>query len=89
MERFFSGTGPRSTYFIQGELTGLIKIGHTRGIATSRLSQLQPNSPDKLKILKVVDQDMERFLHSMFEHQRAHGEWFRPSGGLLTLINAL
>jgi len=67
----------RKTYFIQGKLTRLIKIGMAIN-PEARLRALQAMSPDKLILLHVVDGYRERELHYRFDIQRSHGEWFYP-----------
>ena len=78
-------------YFIQGQTTRLIKIGQTRGNVHKRLAALQGGSPDKLKMLKVIDAeyDFEKTLHIKFDSIRSHGEWFYPSRGLMAFIGSL
>ena len=77
-------------YFIQGELTGLIKIGKTERSPTERLRSFQTGSPDKLLLLKSVrypkDQNYEKEVHDRFAHLRTHGEWFKPDDDLLLFI---
>lgn len=86
--------GPRKSefvYFIRAELTGLIKIGVSRDME-KRLSALQTGSPDKLVVLGVIrctsPRERELQLHGMFRRDWDHGEWFRPSEALLSLIAA-
>ncbi len=75
-------------YFIQGEVTRLIKIGYAQ-CAIARLTQLQTGSPDKLLILGVIlTGERDRHWHSMFEDDRVRGEWFAPSERLLAYIRA-
>jgi hypothetical protein len=83
------GANWRRTYFVQGELTQLIKIGRTNGTGEQRLKELQASSPDKLVLLKVVNRDIEKQTHIAFKAPRAHGEWFRPSPELLLFIEQL
>lgn len=71
-------------YLIQGEKTGLVKIGIAESPET-RLSILQAHSPDTLHILKAKRfanyteaEHKERELHRRFASDRTHGEWFRP-----------
>lgn len=81
--------GDGITYFIQGEKTGLIKIGMTvRSCPCERYAALQASSPDKLLILGLIRGNHERKLHQRFSDSRSHGEWFHPSSGLLDFINA-
>lgn len=68
-------------YFIQDDVSFLIKIGFTsQDDAGSRLAQLQTGSPAKLMLLCAIDgdRDIEGALHRKFQHARTHGEWFRP-----------
>ena len=77
-------------YFAQGEITRLIKIGHSKNI-DDRLDTIQANSPDKVKLLKVIEgnRSLERALHKQFDSVRSHREWFYPSRGLMAYIKAL
>lgn len=77
-------------YFVQGESTGLIKIG----LATDplhRIRSLQAASPDKLIMLKIItgDKKTEFELHRRFQADRKHGEWFCPSHRLISFIESL
>ena len=82
-------------YFIQGKLTGLIKIGHTtsktlRDARQLRIEELQAFSPDELIVLAVVlnwTRLEELAIHKKFLHLRVHHEWFRPAKDLLDFIN--
>ena len=78
-------------YFIQGEVTKLIKIGKTKRHPSSRLSQLQTGSPDKLKLLKSIraSEDDEEHLHEKFKDYRSHGEWYYPTPILLKYIDSI
>jgi hypothetical protein len=75
-------------YFIQGHVTGLIKIGYASNIE-SRLSMLQCGSPDVLLLIgcERAPRSREWELHQLFAYARAHGEWFKPTNGLLAYIN--
>lgn len=79
--------GGESIYFIQGEATGLIKIGYSRNLLT-RFGQLQTASADVLRLLlrSPGDQQHERELHGRFAPWRRHGEWFEPAKPLLRHI---
>jgi hypothetical protein len=75
-------------YFIQGTITGNIKIGQTKRDISSRMIQIQ--SSDPLVCLKVIkDSNNERLYHRKFKHAWSHGEWFRPTPDLLEFISAL
>ena len=78
-------------YFIQGQVTRLVKIGYTANCLYDRLNTIQSNSPDKLTLLKTVkgDRKLEQLLHKQFESVRSHGEWFYPSLGLMKYIKTL
>lgn len=68
-------------YFIQGEITQLIKIGRTKRIVEDRKLDLETGSPDKLNILGLTFEPFfnESELHTKFSNSRKHGEWFYPS----------
>jgi hypothetical protein len=76
-------------YFIQGELTRLIKIGYAR-VINSRMTLLQCGSPDVLRLVWHYEapQSHEAELHRIFASARAHGEWFRPEADLVNFILA-
>ena len=77
------------TYFIQGKITRLIKIGLTIGTVAERLKVLQSTSPDELIVLASIQGDFERAIHHQFREHRAHGEWFKPAPELLKFISLL
>lgn len=73
---------PGWVYVVEGELTGLMKIG----IAAEphlRMRSLQGGSPDRIRVLALFHEAKagwaERDLHRRFDHARSHGEWFKPS----------
>jgi hypothetical protein len=73
------GSPPFGVYFIQGRITGLVKIGHSTDVR-HRVRSLQTGSPDILRVLAVVPGGVarERLYHGDLAPHRAHGEWFRP-----------
>jgi hypothetical protein len=77
-------------YFMQGAITGNIKIGMTKSFR-QRFSEL--NSSDVLVCLNTIemhdDIETETDLHHKFRHLRIHGEWFTPGKDLLEYIAAL
>src|SRR5438552_3907269 len=78
-------------YFIQGEITKLIKIGYTKSRKElwGRFYIMQIGSPDKLNVLGVIvggTRRKEKELHKRFEHLNIRGEWFKPSKLLLGYI---
>jgi hypothetical protein len=83
------GSRLRWVYFIQGQTTGLIKIGVADSVE-ARLSMLQPASPDLLTVIGTVRCNrygaLERELHVMFAAHRRHGEWFSPHPEILSYI---
>ena len=82
-------TGKKTkTYFVQGALTGLVKIGKTQTMGR-RFLAIQSVSPDIVCLLKVVSEDREAEYHKRFAHLRQHGEWFTPAPELLDFINEL
>ena len=79
----------QKTYLIQGEKTGLIKIGHTLDVAV-RLKELQAWSPDILHLIGVIaGRDAEQNLHAQFHDCRRHGEWFAPNEEMKKFISSL
>ena len=77
--------------FIQGEITRRIHIGETQELPHQRLSALELNSPDTLKLLKVIHASKgdAAQLHQQFAENRLHGEWFSPSQRLVKFIESL
>ncbi len=75
-------------YFIQGENTGLIKIGKADDIL-NRMAGHQLGSPDVLLLrwFYRAPASHERWLHRFFHASRVHGEWFRPTPDLVEYIN--
>lgn len=74
------------TYFVQSESGGPIKIGYTRQDPSQRLANLQTGSPTILKIVGLIEGNVESSLHVKFASDRIHGEWFNPSQKILDFI---
>ena len=70
-------------YFVQGQRTQLVKIGYSTNKYTfkKRLSQLQCQNADKLKVLRTMagGRLTEKALHLKHKKSRVQGEWFKPS----------
>lgn len=82
----FPGRSLHWIYVLQGEATGLIKVGRAQD-PCGRLRGLQGGSPDRLRLLALmpswcVEQD-ERNLHRRWAACRSHGEWFIPTNEML------
>jgi hypothetical protein len=79
-----------TVYFAQ-EDGGPIKIGHTTGPLSRRLSLLQIGNPRPLKILAAYPGDVfeEQRLHLLFEAERIRGEWFRATHRLVEHVARL
>jgi len=77
-------------YFVQGQRSGLIKIGYSTSIK-ARLRTLRTASPEPLEVLAIVEgtKDDERALHERFRFARSHGEWFHPRRRLLEHVESL
>jgi hypothetical protein len=73
------------TYFVQGQLTGLIKIGRSID-PCKRLKDLQVGSPDRLTLLGTYNADIEQKTQKQFKNAREHGEWFKATPELLAFI---
>ena len=76
-------------YFVQGTITGNIKIGFTGRDFLERFNLIQ--SSDVLVCLNTTegDQTIERELHNRFYKSHDHQEWFKPSPELLSYIDSL
>jgi hypothetical protein len=87
LERHVLGEKPGTvTYFIQSEADGRIKIGVTTDFV-SRFRGLVMSSPSALKVLGVVQGDIESMCHVMLRKWRLHGEWFQPSPEVLEFVH--
>lgn len=77
-------------YFIRAEQVGLVKIGFSADPAR-RIASLAGGSPLRLDLTVRVSgtQDDERFLHHRFKVDWSHGEWFRASDSILSLIETI
>ena len=76
-------------YFIQGEITGRIKIGFSNQI-NKRIQSLQNSEP--LRLIHVIPNALsntESSLHKRFSHLRVIGEWFEGTEELIQYINSL
>lgn len=65
------------TYIILDERTGLYKIGKSCN-PIARENTLQSEYP-LLKIIFVIDKDVESDLHLIYKSKRIRGEWFKLS----------
>jgi len=76
-------------YFIQGEVTRLVKIGYTSKFIHNRMPNLQTGSPDRLVFLGGIPGTVgeEQLLHERFEKCHSHGEWFDPVDHLMKFID--
>lgn len=65
------------------EAGGMIKIGHSRRLA-KRMQVLRSSNPAGATLLGVIpgSASLEASVHSLFEDQRATGEWFADSPAL-------
>lgn len=75
-------------YFLSYEESDLIKIGYTSTTVEKRVATLQTGLPHRLIVLAHMDGSMseEAALHRQFAEHRVNGEWFKPSPGLMELI---
>tara|TARA_Y100000310_G_C20334261_1_gene646713 strand:+ start:381 stop:680 length:300 start_codon:yes stop_codon:yes gene_type:complete len=64
-------------YFIQSDVTGMIKIGRSKD-PQKRLKQLQTGNPNKLKLIASFEKEgwKEKALHEELSRYRLEGEWF-------------
>lgn len=70
------------TYIVRHPLSNLIKIGRSRD-PEQRIRILSTQSGAILNTLLIVDEDIERELHTRFCQLRVHGEWFDDEQGLI------
>ena len=85
------GAGKKYIYFVREPSSGAIKIGAALRPA-SRVKAIQVYNPNPIELLVVVAQTKrfgERALHRRFRSNRLHGEWFRPTPKLLSLVERL
>lgn len=77
-----------SVYFIERD-DGLVKIGYSYD-PVKRLSQLKQQHRCGMKILSTIQgaRKLEQELHTKFADSRVEGEWFKPTGDLMSLIHA-
>jgi len=73
-------------YFIQ--VHDFVKIGHTVSLG-ARLAYVQTNCPYKVSLIRVIPlagPETERWLHSYFQSEWQHGEWFKFTDEMLAII---
>jgi hypothetical protein len=76
-------------YFAEQVGGRLVKIGWTAGCPKRRVQSLQTGSPKKLRLLGTIpaeSQEDEKRLHTQFADLRVHGEWFKRSKAILSLV---
>lgn len=76
-------------YFILAKQSNKVKIGYTsRNSATYRLKEIQPYSPEPLKLIKTVKGEImdEKMIHCRYWRYHIHNEWFTFAGELRKLI---
>ena len=83
-DRRFTTESPY-TYFLQAGPGGPIKIGSTRNLLV-RLRTLCAMFPLPLRLLGIVESDLEDRCHFRLGAFRLHGEWFAPSSVVLDFI---
>lgn len=79
-----------SVYFIEGRLSGLVKIGIASHIQ-NRFASIQTGSPEPLSLICDIpaNRHFEKFLHALFEPLRHHGEWFYPHWSISSVVMGL
>jgi hypothetical protein len=77
-------------YFVGGDCE-CVKIGWTREDPRKRLRALQTGSPVRLYLLAWTKAEPfhEKEYHQRFKASWSHGEWFKKSPALLSLIDGL
>ena len=82
--------GRQHLYFIECEVTGVIKIGISIN-PEKRLRNLQSSSPTKLKLRAVLANkaNWEAPLHQKFADHNSHDEWFFPNAEIENFLSIL
>jgi hypothetical protein len=79
-------------YFIRFGECGPIKIGKCSGSLAIRLSSLQVGSPERLRLMGIIEDPSEVFsedyLHAKFLHLWIRGEWFHSTRELTDFVAA-
>ena len=76
------------TYFIQSGMDGPIKIGVASNVK-KRLAHLQNAHPHPLRVLGILQFNVEELLHCKFQQHRLSGEWFKPSKEIFDYIEEM
>jgi hypothetical protein len=80
-----------TVYVLQCEETSRFKIGITQNLK-QRFKEIQTTCPTRLRVIfsfYTISQEVERYLHRVFERYRLHGEWFAIPNYKMGLINSL
>ncbi len=69
--------GPNTIYFLQGDITGMIKIAYCRNLPAS-IKNIKTYCSEDLTLIGKVDGTLPECneLHQQFAHLRAHDDWF-------------
>ena len=73
------------TYFVQAGTLPYVKIGWTKRDPDLRLKELQANHYETLRIIRLMPELAESYLHYYFAKQRIYGEWFCLMPEMLTV----
>lgn len=89
-ELFGGCSHPTEVYFLEGALSGLIKIGIASSLS-SRVASIRTSTPEPLSLIchLPANQYFEKFMHGLFEPLRHHGEWFYPHWTIHSVIMGL
>lgn len=79
----------KGVYFLQGNLSGTIKIGCS-GDAPFRIAELRRMNGERLSIVGFIAtpdyEKLERRIHQSFNFCHLHDEWFRPDPKLRNYV---
>lgn len=75
-----SKKGNTHTYVIKDKNDGLIKIGRST-TPKKRIKTISTTSGRDLEVLIIINDDVEKELHTRFSNIRVNGEWFNDVHG--------
>jgi hypothetical protein len=74
------------TYVFYDSINNLYKIGKS---VNPEIRIISLSSPVKLKIIHIIDRDVENTLHKHFKNKRIHNEWFKLTKSDIKYIKSI